>query len=171
MVKTIGILMVIAASTAAGFILADSFKKRLSQLKEFQSALIQLQNEIFYTKTTLPEACMNISLKARYPVNMIFKTVYENLNENFSDSVYDAFVRALEQEKSNCLLESDKSIILNLAKSLGESDIEGHKKVFNLADHDLKNTIGTLEIQLNKNIKMYRYLGFSFGAVIAILLI
>ena len=69
------------------------------------------------------------------------------------------------------LRQQNKDIFLDLAKGLGESDLDGHKKIFSLAEYKLKNTIAALEEKNDKTVKMYRCLGFSVGAMVTILLI
>ena len=63
----------------------------------------------------------------------------------------------------------DISAILDLSKTLGESDIEGQKRMFSLTLDNIKNQIEVSKIAMNKNLKMYRCLGFSLGAVIVII--
>ncbi|HCW04957.1 MAG TPA: stage III sporulation protein AB [Clostridium sp.] len=172
MIKVLGAVLIVAASTFIGFMIAEFTRKRLLQLKELEGALIQLENEILYTRTALPEACLYVSFKSKYPINTVFERVSNLLQENRTDSVYDAFYKTLEENIEGLYVaKEDKDILLDLAKALGESDLEGHKKVFNLAEHNLKTRIQSLEGNVDKNIKMYRYLGFSLGAAVAILLV
>lgn len=172
MIKIFGAVLIIAASTFIGFMVAEFTRKRLLQLKELEGALIQLENEIFFTRTALPEACLSVSNKSKYPINTLFKKVATLLNDNSSDSVYHAFHKTLDEEiEGLCVAKEDKDILLDLAKALGESDLDGHKKVFNLAEHNLKTRIQSLEVNVDKNVKVYRYLGFSLGAAVAIILV
>jgi stage III sporulation protein AB len=60
---------------------------------------------------------------------------------------------------------------LDLAKSLGESDIDGQVNIFLFTINNLKKVISDAEISMKKNVKMFRYLGFSIGAMIVIMLI
>ncbi len=80
-------------------------------------------------------------------------------------------MRFLKQREILNLKDEDIDVILDLSKSLGESDIEGQKAVFSLTIEDMKKQIKISESILKKNLKMYRCLGFSVGAVIVILLI
>ncbi|NLZ47360.1 MAG: stage III sporulation protein AB [Clostridiales bacterium] len=172
MIKIFGAVLMIGASTFIGFMFAEFARRRLLQLKELEGALIQLENEIFFTRTALPEACLSVSFKSKYPINTLFKKVSNLLTDNSSDSVYDAFYKTLNGEIEGLYVtKEDKDILLDLAKALGESDLEGHRKVFNLAEHNLKTRIQSIEANVDKNVKMYRYLGFSLGAAVAILLV
>lgn len=172
MIKILGVIFIIAASSMMGFMFAEALRKRLLQLKDLRGALVQLQNEIFYTRTDLPEACAKVAQKSKYPINEIFENVSEQLEKNSTDSVYEAFKQALNLNESKLsLTKEDKEVLTDLSKALGDSDMEGHKKVFSLAEYNIKSKIEALEGNVDKNIKMYRYLGFSLGAAIAIILI
>lgn len=172
MFKLIGCILIIAASTAVGFMLAEGLKKRSLQLKEFQRAILQLENEIMYTLTALPEACQIVSKKSKEPIAHIFEKIALKLMNNECDSVHRAFFQVLEEAKNALFLNKDDiNIILDLARTLGDSDIEGHRKVFQLAGNYLSKSISDAEINLAKGSKMYKYLGFSFGAAVVILLV
>lgn len=172
MIKTIGCLMILSATTIGGLIYSEGFKKRVKQLNELERAVNQLQSEIEYTYTPLPEALSNVSLKSEAPINKIFMKASKLLSSNEVETVYEAFQRCFNDfDITLNLNEEDSNVILDLSKSLGESDIEGHKKIFSLAKSNLKKRIDIAETIMNKNVKMYRYLGFSIGAMIVIVLI
>lgn len=167
-----GSLLVLASSTAAGFILGERFKKRTHQLKEMERGIHQLQNEIIYTHTPLPEAFYNIHQKSSYPLNEFFKIVSDMLYFNEVDSVYDGFKKAFKRMKDSLdVNKEDMNVILNLGKTLGESDVEGQKRMFTLTLENLKKQILEAEILMKKNVKMYRYLGFTLGTMIVIIFI
>lgn len=172
MIRLIGCGLIIAASSMAGFIFAEDLKRRAEQLRDIQNAVLQLQNEIFYSHTTLPEAFKRISEKCREPASSLFNFIAIKLLNNEVDNVNEAFRLAIENLDKNIKLNKlDVSILMDLARGLGEGDIEGHKKIFILVDENLRKSIEDADCQINKNVKLYRYLGFSFGAVVAILLI
>jgi len=86
--KVIGCILILSASTTAGFLYSDNFKKRVSQLNEIQRCLHQLQNEILYTYTPLTESFYNVSIKSKYPIKYIFENASEALITNKAKSVY-----------------------------------------------------------------------------------
>jgi stage III sporulation protein AB len=172
MIKIVGCILIIAASSMVGFTLAEELKKRAEQLRDIQSAVIQLQNEIMFTHTTLPQALLKISRKCRNPIAILLENIADKLSNNQVDTVYEAFFNSMEDVKKDLRFKKDDiDIILELAKGLGESDIEGHKKIFKLTDESLKIKIDEADRNVAKSAKLYRYLGFSFGAVVAILLV
>lgn len=165
-------ILIIICCTMVGFIYSENYSKRVKELKEINRAVIQLQNEILYTYTPLPEAIKSVSEKSIYPVNMIFTAVYEDLACNKVESVYEAFLSAINDKKMYLALKKeDFAVIFDMAKTLGESDLDGHRRIFELTTSELKKKIEGAEKSMNENVKMYRFLGFSAGALIVIMLI
>lgn len=170
--KIIGCTFIFIGSSLIGFFYGENFKKRFSQLKEFEQALYQLKSEIVYTHNSLPDIFNNMIFKCSYPIKNIFIQVSDLLYENKVESVYEAFKKSFELNKEKLNLKKrDIDIILNLSKSLGESDIEGQKNILTLTLKDIKKQIDNAEVDMNKNVKMYRYLGFSFGVILIIIIL
>ena len=76
-----------------------------------------------------------------------------------------------EKKETLSLTKEDISIFIDFTKSLGEVDIDGHNDMFSLTLDNLSKAVEDAEHNMDKNVKMYRYLGFSFGAMIGIILI
>lgn len=172
MLKIIGSIIIIFSSTFLGFIYSERFKKRVIQLNEFQRSINQLENEIAYTHEPLPDTFRNIAKRSSFPVNMIFSYISDSLMEGKYDNVYEAFKASLEKYKNQIDLKKDDiNIIIDLSKSLGESDIEGQKKLFAMITENLKKQIALAEDSMKKNVKIYRYLGFGIGSVMVIMLV
>ena len=171
MLKLIGSILIIAASTIGGFIYAQSFISRVKELNEIERCIYQLQNEIVYTHTPLPEALINVAIKAKEPIADIFNKTSKKLSSNMYDNVYEAFKNTFKESTDLNLKNEDINLILDLSKSLGESDINGQINIFSLTMENLKKIIAEAEITMKKNVKMYRYLGFGIGAMIVIMLI
>jgi stage III sporulation protein AB len=172
MIKIIACAVILGASTMAGFIYSERLKYRVFQLNEVHRAIHQLQNEITYLHAVLPDAFKSVSQKSRHPIKELFSKTSELLCLNEYENVYEAMNSAMNSIKSRLYLNYDDiNVILDLSKTLGESDIEGQNSIFALTIVNLKKQIKISEELMIKNIKMYRYLGFSFGAMIVIVLI
>ncbi len=172
MLKILACIMIIGATSAIGFIYGESFKKRTKQLNEIQRCVNQLQNDMVYNHNTLPDAILNVSQKSISPIKNVFEEVSTLLFSNKVDNVYQAFYKVFNKRKEALnLKKGDINVILDLAKTLGECDIEGQRRMFTLALDSLKKQLESSEISMNKNVKMYRYLGFSLGTMVVIILI
>jgi stage III sporulation protein AB len=170
--KLTGCGLILFASTGVGFVYSDKFRKRVSELNELLRCLNQLQNEILFTFTPLAEAFLNISQKSKVPIKNIFENMSHSLNSNKVNSVYDAIKLAIEENKYELnLKKEDIEIFLDLGKTIGESDIQGQKSIFNLVIENIKKQIKDAEDVMRKNVKLFRYLGFTMGAMLVILLV
>lgn len=172
MLKIIGCILILGASTFGGFFYSEAFKHRLKQLNEVERSIYQLQNEIIYTHTPIPEALENVSIKGIKPISQIFYEISQELSSNKHDSVQEAFKYIFDKRRKSINLKNcDIDVILDLSKCLGESDINGQVSMFSLTDENIKKLIIEAEINMKKNVKMYRSLGFCIGAVVILMLI
>lgn len=172
MIKLLGIIMILASSTIIGFLFGENLKKRFEQLNEFERAINHLQNEIIYAYTSLPEAIINVSEKSGQPIKNFLKDISECLSNNEVNSVYEAFEISYMKNKNNFKLhKNDIDVLITLSKTLGECDIDGEKRMFELTLDNLRKQIDYAENNMNKSLKMYRYLGFSVGAAVVIILL
>lgn len=172
MFKTIGCLLILGATTYWGFYSSKHFTRRFNELMELERAIYQLEGEIVYTHTPLPEALYNISKKSRQPINNILFEIAEHLYSNKVESVFEAFDKTLKTYgDKTCFNNEDKSVLLDLAKGLGETDVDGQKSIFVLSIENLKRQKKLAEESMTKNCKMYKTLGFSIGAMLVLILI
>jgi len=172
LIKILGILLILISSTVVGFMYGEGMKKRVKELNELLRGVYILKNEINYMHSLLPEALMKVSEKCTGTIKKIFVDASKILLSNEEVDVYTSFKKSIDINKSNInLTKEDLSIFLDLSKSLGELDVDGHNDIFSLVTENLNKAIIGAESNLEKSIKMYRYLGFSFGAMIAIVLI
>lgn len=172
MVRLLGAFIVLVTSSLTGYIYGENLKIRVINLKEFQRAMYHLKNEITYSHSLLHSALITVSENTKEPITTTLNEISVLLSENSCDSVYDAFSKAFEKNKDALRFnKEDVSIFLNLSKTLGEMSLEGQEDMFELSIFNLKENIKTAQEHLKKNLKMYRYLGFTVGAMIVIILI
>ncbi|MGG7164011.1 stage III sporulation protein SpoIIIAB [Clostridium ihumii] len=172
MIKFIGAGIVLITSSLIGYLYGENLKKRVNNLKEFERSMYHLKNEISYSHSLLYQAFSTVAERSKEPVNKVFIHISKSLEEGVCDSVYDAFYKAFEKYKQELLfLKEDVDIFLNLSKTLGEINLDSQEDMFELSIMNLKKNIENGEEKLKKNLKMYRYLGFTIGAMITIIFI
>ena len=171
MVKIFASIIIFLSCSITGFIYGEGLRKRVKALNEIESALYNLENQIMFTYTPLPEAFKHLAIKCSGSEKKFFQDISDLLVSNKVENVYQAFAAALEDNRTLLnIKKEDESILLDLAKTLGESDLEGQKSMFLLAYKNINKEISFAELSLSKNVKMYRGLGISAGAAIVILL-
>ncbi|EGT2191114.1 stage III sporulation protein SpoIIIAB [Clostridium perfringens] len=170
--KVFFLLIIVLLSSLIGYLYGEGFRNRLSQLRELKRALIDFENDIVYTYTPLPESIESIALKAKSPIKELFNEISFKLKNNEVENVYMAFKESINEHKKEMNLRNkDFEILLDLSKSLGETNVDGQIKIFNLAKEKLDIELEIAEDECNKNTKVYRCLGVAVGAMIAIFLV
>lgn len=169
--KILGSVLIITSSTYSGFYYGSKLIKRISELTEIERLVTLLENEIVYSHTPIPQAIYSISCRKDNVIENFFYEIYIKLKDG-ADSIYQAFEDGLNENKKQLNIEEeDTALLLSFAKSLGDYDIEGYRKVFALFKIGIKSKISAAENKKSKNLKMYRYLGFSLGAMVVIMII
>ncbi|WP_291562071.1 MULTISPECIES: stage III sporulation protein SpoIIIAB [unclassified Clostridium] len=172
MLKLVGSFMILISASLIGYLYGENLKKRVIHLRELEGAIYHLKNEISYSHALLQDGLITVAEKTKSPVNKVFYSVSNMLRKHECDSVYEAFIKSFEDNKESLeLTKEDIGIFLSLAKTLGEISLEGQEEMFKLTIINLEKAIKNAEQSLEKNLKMYRYLGFTIGAMVVIVLI
>ncbi|MGG5462455.1 stage III sporulation protein SpoIIIAB [Clostridium sp. B9] len=170
--KIFFLIVIVLLSSLIGYLYGEGFRNRLIQLRELKRTLIDFENDIVYAYTPLPDSIDRIGEKAKSPIKELLITISKKLKNNEVNNVYIAFYESINEHKKNMSLKNkDYEILLDLSKSLGETNIDGQVKIFNLAKEKLDYELAIAEEECNKNTKVYRYLGVGVGAMIAIFLV
>ena len=131
-----------------------------------------LNNEIIYSNTPLPTALFDVGNKVSEPISNVFIKMANMLDEGTSNSVYESFEKAYLENKEKLSLNSDDYKILeDFFKTLGSSGISGQEKIFSLALENIDINYKEAKKKEKENIKLYRTLGISIGAMLAIFFI
>lgn len=172
MLKLVFIICIFVISTYVGFAYGETFRRRQEELKEILKGLTILENEIVYGATPLPEALEKLACKLREPSRIFVEAVTKRLIKGDVESVYQGVLKEFNVlETKFYLYEEDKKVMGDFFKSLGESGIYGQEKIFSLAIEGIKINLKEADEFAKKNVKLYRYLGICFGAMISIFMI
>lgn len=169
-IKFIGAVVLICATSFIGYSLAADCSKRPRALRELQSLLQMLKNEISYLSNLLSEAFNRIYEGSNADTAILFKEAALNL-EIAGVTADVAWEKALEDNYAKLSLnKEDKVILVTFGKMLGNSDLEGQLSNIELISSQLKLQELKAEEMRVKNEKMYRSLGVLSGLAIAIIL-
>ena len=149
-----------------GILLSKKYSNRVKELQEFKNALNVFKTKIRYTAEPIPEIFTEISSSINSNIGMVFKTASSNMKlvtagEAWS-SALDAGILNIDNE--------DKSILKNLSKLMGKTDVEGQISQIELTSTFLNEQISKAEREKSKSEKMYRTLGVILGIAIVIIL-
>lgn len=172
MFRNIMIFLMFLICTFIGFFIGENYKRRSINLKEIQKALMLLNSEIIYANTPLPEALVDIGKKVSEPISSIFIKMAESLEDGYTCSVYEGFEKSYgEYKESVNLTNDDYKILSDFFKTLGASGVTGQDRIFTLALDNIDINYKEAKKLEKENIKLYRALGLSIGAMLAIFFI
>lgn len=172
MIKVIILVFIVILCAMIGYLYGEGFKRRYVELGELMRSLIDMENEILYSYRTLPEVIECIADKSQGTIKDLFLDIATMLHMGDVENVNLAFSMAMDNQKNNMSIrKEDFDIILDLSKSLGDTDIIGQEQIFALAKSKMDRRIIEADKDYRTNCKMYKTLGICIGLMVAIFLV
>ena len=165
--KSIVFVLIFCTTTLIGIIISNKYKSRVKELKEIKTALNVLETKMKYTYEPIAEIFNEISAGTNSNISNIFKNTVSNM---YHHSAGDAWTNALDNTNTN-LNKEDISVLKNLNKLLGKTNLEGQVSEIQLTTKFLDTQIEKAEKEREKNQKLYKNLGIIAGLTIIIILI
>ncbi|HEX2926320.1 MAG TPA: stage III sporulation protein SpoIIIAB [Ruminiclostridium sp.] len=169
-IKIIGSVILIGATSLIGFSLAADCSKRPKILRELQVLLQMFENEISYLSNLLAQSFERIYAGSKTEASLIFSEAAKNLSLPgvTADSAWE---KAVESTYSKLgLNKEDKAILITFGRMLGNSDLDGQISNIKLVSSQLRLQEMKAEEMRQKNEKMYKSLGVLSGLAIVIVL-
>ena len=164
-IKWLSMISIFSICSYIGILKSRSYENRVKELNKFQNSLIMFKSKIEFTYEPLKNIFEEISKVIYLDKENIFKQVLKN-----SDNIYNSWCESVENN-SNELLQEDKDIIKMMGKLLGKTDIKGQVNEIELTKKLIDKQIEKLEIEKNKNVKLYKTMGVIIGLGICIILV
>ncbi|WP_286229106.1 stage III sporulation protein SpoIIIAB [Neobacillus mesonae] len=170
MVKLIGAVFIIVATTVIGFEASRHFSDRPQQLRALRSALQSLEAEIMYGHTPLHEAARRLSAQLAKPLSTFFDSFARKLTDT-ETTVNEAWETSLREVwKSTALKKSEFEIMKQFGETLGRHDrFSQQKQIMLTLSHLEREEANAVQAQM-KYEKMVKSLGFLSGLLLIILL-
>lgn len=159
--------MIIVTSSIIGILFSKKYANREKEIKEMKNALNMFSTKIKFTYEPIPNVFMEIANKIGGNIGMIFDIAANRMKELPAG---DAWCQALKDSKNN-LNKEDISVIQNLNRLLGQTDLDGQLSEIEVVNDFLTTQLENASEERRKNEKMYRTFGLVAGLTIAIILI
>lgn len=167
-----GVVLLIMGLGIIGLVIARNYSLRPVQLRYLHHGLQMLETEMLYGLTPLPLALNRVGKGLPYPIGGFFVLTADFLITGEGKTAGEAWSMALKDlEEESALLPEDLDVLLYFGQSLGGSDREEQGKNLHLIKEQLSALEKKAEELKTKNQKLWQYLGFSVGAVIALILL
>lgn len=171
MIKLIGAVFIIVATTWTGFEAARRFSERPRQLRALRSALQSLEAEIMYGHTPLHEAARRLSAQLSKPLSLFFDGFARKLTDT-ETTVHEAWETSLREIwKLTALKQGEFEIMKQFGETLGRHDrFSQQKHIMLTLTHLEREEADAIQSQA-KYEKMVKSLGFLSGVLLIIIFI
>ncbi|WP_028399156.1 stage III sporulation protein SpoIIIAB [Ectobacillus panaciterrae] len=171
MMKMIGAVLIVAATTWIGFQFAKKVSERPRQLRLLKTALQSLEAEIMYGHTPLSEAAERLAKQMPKPLSWMFQSFQTRLQRG-DKTVREAWNESLQDIwKLTALKQTEQEILQQFGETLGQHDRDSQQKHIRLCITHLEREEGEAKDAQLRYEKMMKSLGFLTGLLIVILLV
>lgn len=166
--KWIGAFLCFLTSLAVGRTAGKNEKLRTAQCEAFVAFFVYIQNQVSYFSAPTKLMYKNFRNEALRRTGFL-----DALCAHEDDDVYfNVWERALDACKDNLLLtEAQYGIVRSFGSCVGKTNEQLQLKHLEYYTDAMRTETEKQKTQMQKNIKLYRTLGFSAGAAILILVI
>lgn len=170
--KFAGCLFCLGAAAMIGFLKAEELKTRVKRLEDLKRMMMYLEGEFRFHRATLSEAFENVSVRMEEPFAGFLKETAEKMAEGKKGSFDEVW-----EEMSEMLLRTegfqkeDKQLLELLRSSLGYLDLTMQLETLKLVAAQTENALCKARERLEARGKLYRTMGVTVGALLALLII
>ncbi|NLJ60336.1 MAG: stage III sporulation protein AB [Firmicutes bacterium] len=170
MVKLLGAVLVVGSSGVIGNVVAGGYSDRPKQLSELISAFTLLETEISYTKTPLSEALMRAGGRKGSIARRIFEMAAHMIasGDVGPGQAWETVVRHIYS--ISALTSEDRDALLAFGAKLGSLSSADQLRHIALVRERLRANEMNARDKASETARMWRYLGLTVGAMIALLL-
>lgn len=166
--KLIGTLIIIVGCGGFGFRLATTHRRVEKELRQFLIALDQMQCELEYRLTPLPELCRLAGETSSGGVRKLFITLCRELESQIAPDAQCCMNAAVAASDLPPVL---KNLFWELGKTLGRFDLTGQLRGLEAVRKDTNLALDKLTKNQDVRLRSYQTLGLCAGAALAILLL
>ena len=170
--KVVGGLLILGATSYAGWQVGGNYARRPAELRDLQTALAVLQTEVEYGATPLPEALRSAAAAAGPAVAPLFARTAERLAAGGGITPGDAMRSILDAGLEGAVLRpEDLEVMRALAGVLGASGREDQVRHLALARERLVALAARAAEERSRYEKLARYVGVLSGTALVLILL
>ena len=169
MLRTWGLLLLAAGPAWAGFCAAARLGRRARLLRELAAALEEMEREVAFRLTPLPELFARLAAEHGGPAGALFAACAGGVVGLEERSMGQVWRQALGEAGLD-LDRRSGSALEELGDVLGRYDAQGLRAALTGAAAELRAASAAAEREREQKGRMERVLGLTAGAVLAILL-
>ncbi|MDI9259895.1 stage III sporulation protein AB [Alicyclobacillus sendaiensis] len=169
--KVVGAALVMFACTLLGFRVARGYRERPKALRQLLQALIELQSEIEYHATPMPQALRAVGTRLGGWCGGWLVEMAKVLTEPAHAPEIALQSVSLASATNGSLRDEDAEPFLRLLRSIAVADRDHLQQPFLAARADLEAAIQAAQEEANQGARLWQYLGALAGVFIVLLLL
>jgi stage III sporulation protein AB len=166
MMRYLGAAAVIAGCGGFGFSLAAAARKECGMLRILIRVIQQMQWELKYRMTELPELCRTAAETGSGVIREIFEAMAGKLERREVEDVSAAFMAELNR---HTLPRHVRRNLKQLANNLGRYDLEGQLHGLEAVRQQCRTDLSEMESERKNQMRCYETLAVCAGASLAII--
>ena len=167
--KLIGALCVILGCGSCGFVLTAQYLARIRLLQNLMKALVNMECELQYRCTPLPQLCRQAGKGNQGKIQQILILLADEMDAQVSPNVEMCMYAALAQSGLSDSVVC--AILTELGKHLGNFDMTGQVHGLQYVRKLCSENLEQLQHCKESRLRSYQTLGLCAGAAMAILLV
>ncbi|WP_317856351.1 stage III sporulation protein AB [Chakrabartyella piscis] len=172
MLQCLGCILVVFATTSFGVSFVMKEKFRLQDLKEVETGILLLQNQVRYIGAPLGEVMEGIGLKLNGMVGEIFARIGSDLESRKGESGSVIWERIwMEEGRYTYLTGIDLDEIISFGKTISFLERTGQENGLDLLLISIRTIENDLQSKMSKNQKLYGSLGVLSGLLLVVTLL
>ena len=170
MLRLVGAVLLAMGPTMIGFYAASRLARRPRILRELIGALEQMEREITFRLTPLPELFAHLAQTHSGPVGRVFSSCTAGMDELGRRPISEIWRKALDDAQLDVTGRARKALE-ELGDVLGQYDEQGLRGALEQARAELSAAAEQAEQEREQKGRMDQVLGLTTGALLVILLI
>lgn len=166
-IRYIGAVLVFLSSGAFGFVLAANCRKEERCLSELVRLLENMQSELEYRLTPLPQICSHLADDASGVLKKVFSKLSRELEDQIAPDATTCMQAAVTAVRE--LPTAAKDMLLQLGNSLGRYDLDGQLREIAAIKQQCDTKLAHMRDNQDVRLRSYQTLGLCAGAGLAIL--
>lgn len=167
--KAAGCILLLCACGGLGLGAAGKLRARWTQLRTLVAALEEMERELQYRLTPLPELLAGLAARTAGPVGIFFSLCVREMDKLEEQSFSRLWGGALEGSGLD-LEEEDRRLLLELGASLGRYDSRSQCQAIAQVRGRLEENLAAALERKERLGRVYGVLGLAAGALLVILL-
>lgn len=168
-IKWLGAVLVVGGCGGFGFSIASAHRRQDRLLRQLLRLLKQMEWELRYRLTALPELCRLASQEAEGMLKKVFQDLYRELS--WQSAPETAACMGIVLRRNPDLPPKLRKALKHLGAVLGRFDLQGQLQGLQSVQEEIQRSLQDGGKEQEQRLRSYQTLGLCAGLALAILLV